>query len=136
MHRAGAASRRCSQAAAADCVIPAQQVGLPVSTHALLLPHRTMLAAGPHPLVSRSVGCATPNLRLCSSCSCRSCFCKLLERLHLLDALWKASNPGPTPGAQADQQLGPAEIVPDASQVSSTREADVCPSAWLPGMGH
>lgn len=63
---------------------------------------------------------------LCSSCSCRSCFCKLLERLHLLDALWKASNPGPTPGPQADQQLGPAEIVPDASQVSSTRETHPC----------
>lgn len=50
-----------------------------------------------------------------------SCFCKLLERLHLLDALWKASNPGPTPGMQAEepqQQPGGTEIEPDADQVS------------------
>jgi hypothetical protein len=139
MPRAGAASCRCSQAAAADCVIPAQQVGLAASTqrtHSCTLAAQRWQQVRVHSSAGQSLHDTQPE-HLHSSCCCRSCFCKLLERLHLLDALWKASNPGPTPGAQADAQLGPAEIMPDASQVSSTviiiAACSACVAASMPG---
>jgi len=81
---------------------------------------RTVVCCGkvPHTFTQRQLTCRV-------LCLCCSCFCKLLERLHLLDALWKASNPGPTPGVQQDgavQQPGCGEIEPAAAPVSSLQD--------------
>lgn len=52
------------------------------------------------------------SVRVCVCVSCCSCFCTLLERLHLLDALWGASRPGsmplPFPACEDAAEIEPA----------------------------
>jgi hypothetical protein len=73
---------------------------------------------------------------------CRSCFCRLLERLHLLDALWQASSPGVSPAqppcaaaaaaatAAAVAHEGGAEIEPDAEQAPPQLQRPAMPCIY------
>jgi hypothetical protein len=60
----------------------------------------------------------------------RSCLCNLLERLHLLDALWQASRLGSTPAARPSVSYGEiSEAGGEAAQEAEHEQPQLFPAA-------